>query len=101
MDKAQYEAAGIQAPGAIRLFRMGDFYEAFFDDAELIGRVLGLAITRRNGDAMAGFPYHQLDAYLRKLIAAGHRVAVCEQVDGKAGHGKKVEKQVTPGILAD
>ena len=67
------------------LFRMGDFYEMFHDDAKTAARVLNLALTSRdkgeNAIPMAGFPYHQLESYLGKLIAAGLRAAVCEQVE--------------------
>ena len=72
-------------PEAILLFRMGDFYELFYEDAQTAARVLGLTLTSRdkgstNPVPMAGFPYHALDNYLRKLIQAGFRVSVCEQV---------------------
>jgi hypothetical protein len=70
-------------PGVLILFRVGDFYELFFDDAHTVARVLGLTFTSRfkastNPVPMAGFPYHQLDNYLRRLIQAGLRCAVCE-----------------------
>ena len=91
------------------LFRMGDFYELFFDDAKTAARVLGLALTSRDkGDdpvPMAGFPHHQLDSYLAKIIAAGHRAAICEQVeDPKLAKGlvkREVTRIVTPGTLTD
>ena len=75
-----------QNPGSLLLFRMGDFYELFYDDAQLAARVLGLTLTSRdkassNPVPMAGFPYHALDNYLQKLIEAGLRVAICEQVE--------------------
>ena len=71
---------------AIVLFRMGDFYETFLDDAIITSKILGIVLTKRaNGKAadveLAGFPYHALDNYLPKLVKAGHRVAICEQVD--------------------
>jgi DNA mismatch repair protein MutS len=74
-----------QNPGSLLLFRMGDFYELFYDDAQLAARVLGLTLTSRdkasaNPVPMAGFPYHALESYLQKLITAGLRVAICEQV---------------------
>ncbi len=72
----QYEEAKRACPDALLLFRMGDFYEMFFDDAKTAARVLNLALTSRekgeNAIPMAGFPHHQLESYLGKLIAAGH-----------------------------
>jgi len=81
----QYREAKAKHPDMLVLFRMGDFYELFEEDAEIGAKLLGLTITsRQNGDGylmlMTGFPYHQLEQYLRKLIAAGKRVAVCEPV---------------------
>ena len=105
----QYQDAKAAAGDALLLFRMGDFYELFFDDAKTAARVLGLALTSRdkgeNPVPMAGFPYHQLDSYLAKLIAAGFRAAVCEQVeDPKQAKGlvkREVTRIVTPGTLTD
>jgi DNA mismatch repair protein MutS len=105
----QYYDAKRVAGDALLLFRMGDFYELFFEDARAAARVLGLALTSRDkGDdpvPMAGFPHHQLDAYLAKIIAAGHRAAVCEQVeDPKLAKGlvkREVTRIVTPGTLTD
>jgi DNA mismatch repair protein MutS len=105
----QYLDAKRQCPGAVVLFRMGDFYELFFEDAELVSRVLGLALTSREKgpDAipMAGFPHHSLDVQLRKLVEAGHRVALCDQVqdprDAKGLVQREVTRIVTPGTLTD
>jgi DNA mismatch repair protein MutS len=105
----QYHEAKAAAGEALLLFRMGDFYELFNDDAKTAARVLGIALTSRDkGDnpvPMAGFPYHQLDAYLAKIIAAGHRAAICEQVeDPKKCKGlvkREVTRIVTPGTLTD
>lgn len=105
----QYEEARRACPDALLLFRMGDFYEMFHEDAKTAARVLGLALTsREKGDGatpMAGFPHHQLDAYLAKLIAAGMRAAVCEQVeDPKLAKGlvrREVTRIVTPGTVTD
>jgi DNA mismatch repair protein MutS len=105
----QYHEARAAAGDALLLFRMGDFYELFFEDARTAARVLGLALTSRDkGDdpvPMAGFPHHQLDAYLAKIIAAGHRAAICEQVeDPKLAKGlvrREVTRIVTPGTLTD
>lgn len=81
----QYYEAKKACPDALLLFRMGDFYELFHDDAKVAARTLNLALTSRdkgeNAVPMAGFPHHQLDAYLAKLIGAGLRAAVCEQVE--------------------
>jgi DNA mismatch repair protein MutS len=105
----QYQDARAAAGDALVLFRMGDFYELFYDDAKTAARVLGLALTSRDkGDdpvPMAGFPHHQLDSYLAKIIAAGYRAAICEQVeDPKLAKGlvrREVTRIVTPGTLTD
>jgi DNA mismatch repair protein MutS len=105
----QYHEAKRAAGDALLLFRMGDFYELFLDDAKTAARVLGLALTSRDkGDdpvPMAGFPHHQLDAYLAKIISAGYRAAICEQVeDPKLAKGlvkREVTRIVTPGTLTD
>jgi MutS domain I/ATPase family associated with various cellular activities (AAA) len=97
-----YREAKARHPGMILLFRMGDFYEAFDGDAEVCAKVLGLTITRRDkGVAMAGFLHHTLEVQLRKLLQAGHRVAVCDQVDPmEPVVGKKVTRVVTPGVIS-
>lgn len=81
----QYTDAKNACGDALLLFRVGDFYELFHDDAQVAARTLGLTLTTRDkGESpipMAGFPYHQLDAYIAKLIASGHRVAVCQPAD--------------------
>ena len=105
----QYHDAKEVAGDAMLLFRMGDFYELFHDDAKTAARILGLTLTSRdkgeNPIPMAGFPYHQLDGYLAKIIAAGHRAAVCEQVeDPKLAKGlvkREITRVVTPGTLTD
>jgi DNA mismatch repair protein MutS len=105
----QYEDAKAVCGDALLLFRMGDFYELFHDDAKTAARVLGLTLTSRdkgeNPIPMAGFPYHQLDAYLAKLISAGHRAAVCEQMeDPRKAVGivkREITRVVTPGTLTD
>jgi DNA mismatch repair protein MutS len=102
----QYREAKGRHPGMLLLFRMGDFYELFFEDAELAARLLGLTLTSRDKAVpMAGFPHHQLDAYLRKLLHQGHRVAVCDQVEDPAtARGlvrREVTRIVTPGTLTD
>jgi DNA mismatch repair protein MutS len=105
----QYEDAKAACGDAILLFRMGDFYELFFEDAKTVARVLGLTLTSRdkgeNPIPMAGFPYHQLDGYLAKLIRQGFRVAVCEQVeDPRQAKGivkREVQRIVTAGTLTE
>jgi len=105
----QFEAAKLRCPGALVLFRMGDFYELFGSDAREAAGLLDLTLTSRDKgpDAMpmAGFPHHQLDVQLVKLVAAGRRVAICEQIDDpKTTKGllrREVTRIVTPGIVAD
>lgn len=82
----QYQEMKKKHPDAVLLFRCGDFYECFGDDAKTASDVLGITLTTRaNGSAekiyLAGFPHHALDTYLPKLVRAGHRVAICEQLD--------------------
>lgn len=96
-------------PDAILFFRMGDFYETFYEDARTCSRVLGLTLTSRSKGAnpipLAGIPYHALDGYMKKMIRAGFKVAVCEQVeDPKKAKGvvkRDVVRVVTPGTLTD
>lgn len=106
----RYLEVKAQNPGTILLFRIGDFYELFYEDAQTAARALGLTLTSRdkgstNPVPMAGFPYHQLDNYLRRLIQAGFRAAVCEQVEDPAiAKGlvkREVTRVVTPGTITD
>jgi DNA mismatch repair protein MutS len=105
----QYHEAKKTCGDALLLFRMGDFYELFFEDAKNAASILGLTLTSRdksvNPIPMAGFPYHQLDGYLAKIIRAGFRAAVCEQVeDPKTAKGivkREVTRVVTPGTVTD
>ncbi len=104
----QYHQAKSEVGDALLLFRMGDFYELFHSDAEQAAKHLGLTLTQRdkkNAIPMAGFPYHQLDTYMGKLIKAGFRVAVCEQVeDPQTAKGlvkREVTQIVTPGTVTD
>ncbi|MFH2004251.1 MAG: DNA mismatch repair protein MutS [Bacteroidota bacterium] len=103
----QYQQVKAKYPDTILLFRMGDFYETFDDDAITTAKVLGITLTKRgNGPAgetpLAGFPYHALDTYLPKLLKAGKRVAICEQLeDPKFAKGivkRDVIEVVTPGV---
>jgi DNA mismatch repair protein MutS len=97
-------------PDAILLFRVGDFYETFGEDAIIAARVLGITLTKRNNGAassseLAGFPHHALDTYLHKLVKAGYRVAICDQLeDPKLAKGivkRGVTEMVTPGIATN
>ena len=102
----QFNEIKAKYPDAMLLFRVGDFYETFNDDARKASKILGIVLTKRaNGsadDALAGFPHHSLDTYLPKLVRAGVRVAVCDQLeDPKATKGivkRGVTDLVTPGI---
>src|SRR5512136_1316727 len=102
----QYRQIKSQYQDTILLYRMGDFYETFYEDAQLISRLLGIALTKRaHGKSaqvpLAGFPYHALDNYMYKLVKAGQRVAICEQVeDPRLAKGvvkRNVIEIVTPG----
>ena len=104
----QYMEVKTEYSDTIVLFRMGDFYETFNEDAKTAAKILGIVLTKRaNGAAadvpLAGFPYHALDNYLHKLVNAGHRVAICEQVeDPKLAKGivkREVIEVVTPGTI--
>ncbi|MBB5745020.1 DNA mismatch repair protein MutS [Brevundimonas variabilis] len=112
---AQFWAAKAEQPDAIVFFRMGDFYELFFTDAEVASAVLGITLTKRGRHQgedipMAGVPVHALEGYLARLIRAGHRVAICEQIETPAEARKRGSKSivargivrvVTPGTLTE
>ena len=91
-------------PGTFLLFRLGDFYEMFFDDAKEASAILNVALTKRGEIPMCGVPYHAARGYMEKLLAAGRRVALCEQV-GEVQTGKLVRREITrilsPGTLED
>jgi len=105
----QFSRFKAKYPDCILFFRMGDFYETFYEDAKTCSRVCGLTLTSRskgsNPIPLAGVPYHAVDGYLKKMIQAGYRVAVCEQVeDPKTAKGvvkRDVIRIVTPGTLTD
>jgi DNA mismatch repair protein MutS len=102
----QYRDAKERHPGMLLLFRMGDFYELFEEDANTAARVLGLTLTSRDKSIpMAGFPHHALEPHLRKLLQTGHRVAICDQVEDPAlAKGlvrREVTRVVTPGTLTE
>src|SRR5437868_2793757 len=103
----QHKAIKQKYPDAILLFRVGDFYETFGEDAIVASQVLGITLTKRNNGSassseLAGFPHHALDTYLHKLVKAGYRVAVCDQLeDPKQAKGivkRGVTELVTPGV---
>lgn len=104
----QYFSIKAQHPEAILLYRVGDFYETYSDDAVTASKVLGIVLTRKSngekGDTqMAGFPYHAMDSYLPKLVRAGYKVAVCDQLEDPALVKNKLVKRgvteiLTPGI---
>jgi DNA mismatch repair protein MutS len=102
----QYREAKGRHPAALVLFRVGDFFELFERDAEVASAVLGIAMTSRDkGIPMAGFPHHAVDAHVRKLVQAGHCVAVCDQVEDPASAQglirREVVRVVTPGTITD
>jgi len=102
----QYHAAKKQHPAALLLFRLGDFYELFYDDAVVASRILQITLTARNKEKgepvpMCGVPYHAAENYIARLIRAGHKVAICEQME-EPGPGKKLVRRevirvLTPG----
>jgi DNA mismatch repair protein MutS len=102
----QFRAAKEQHPGMLVLFRNGDFYELFESDAEIGAKAIGLTLTKRDKEIpMAGFPQHKLEYYLGVLLRAGHRVAVCEQMEvaapGKKIIRREVNRVVTPGTVTE
>src|SRR4051812_24922601 len=103
----QHNAIKAKYPDAILLFRVGDFYETFGQDALVTSKVLGITLTKRNNglatsSELAGFPHHALDTYLHKLVKAGYRVAICDQLeDPKTVKGivkRGVTEMITPGV---
>jgi len=106
----QHEEAKAAHPDAILFFRMGDFYEMFGDDAVLCARALDLALTSRNKEdpneaPMAGVPYHAAHGYIARLLAMGHKVAICELMgDPSKCKGivpRQVVRVITPGLVTD
>src|SRR5271169_216288 len=106
----QYNSIKEQVPQALLMFRLGDFYELFFEDAVVAARELEITLTSRNKEKgtaipMCGVPYHAAEGYIAKLIGRGYRVAICDQVE-EAGQGKKLVRRevtriVTPGTATD
>ena len=106
----QFIAIKEQHPDKLLLFRMGDFYETFFEDAKTASKILGITLTSRNKKAddpipLAGFPYHALDTYLDKLVKKGLKVVICEQLeDPKKAKGlvkRGITDIITPGSIID
>ncbi|MEO5985299.1 MAG: DNA mismatch repair protein MutS, partial [Ferruginibacter sp.] len=106
----QHNAIKAKYPDAILLFRVGDFYETFGQDAIISSQVLGITLTKRNNSnatslELAGFPHHALDTYLHKLVKAGYRVAICDQLeDPKLAKGivkRGVTELITPGVATN
>ena len=92
---AQYRRIKGELPkDALLLFRLGDFYEMFFEDAQAGAQILNLALTARNGVPMCGLPYHAANAYIARLLKAGRKVAICDQLED-ARPGKLVKREVT------
>src|SRR5919108_4459378 len=106
----QYLKIKKQYPDAILFFRLGDFYEMFFEDANIASKILGITLTSRNKSEknpipLCGIPYHSVEPYVSKLLQHGYKVAICEQVeDPKLAKGvveRKVIKVFTPGVILD
>ena len=106
----QYQAIKTAHPGAILMFRLGDFYEMFYDDALVASKALSLTLTARGRGTdheapMCGVPYHAADGYIARLIRQGHRVAICDQVeDPRAARGivkRAVTRVLSPGTVTD
>src|SRR6187549_1472486 len=105
----QYLKIKSQHPDALLLFRVGDFYETFGEDAVRTAEALGIVLTHRNNGGnnveLAGFPYHAMDMNLPKLVQAGYRVAICEQLEKPSKEKKIVDRgvteMITPGIATD
>lgn len=102
---AQWHACKRQAKEALLLFRMGDFYEAFYDDAVRLSQELDLTLTKRQEIPMAGVPYHAAESYIDRLVARGHRVAIAEQLDDpkqvKGLVRREIVRFVTPGTVVE
>jgi DNA mismatch repair protein MutS len=101
----QYRELKQRYPDHLLLFRLGDFYELFLEDAELGARLLSITLTSRQGSAMAGIPHHSADGYIARLVQAGQKIAICEQLEAP-GKGRKLLKRdvvrvITPGTLTD
>ncbi len=106
----QYLEIKAQHPEALLLYRMGDFYELFMEDAVTAARILEITLTSRDRHAenpvpMCGVPYHSADGYIARLVASGHKVAICDQIENPR-HAKglvrrAVTRVITPGLIVD
>src|SRR2546422_10587913 len=99
----QYQELKRRYPDHLLFFRLGDFYETFFEDAELAARLLQITLTARQGAPMAGIPHHAADAYIARLVRVGQKIAVCEQLEAP-GRQKKLLRRgrgrgIPPGAL--
>ncbi|MBQ7696258.1 MAG: DNA mismatch repair protein MutS [Lentisphaeria bacterium] len=105
MMRQYREAKAAIPPDAVLLFRLGDFYEEFFEDAEKVSSTLDLVMTKRQGIPMCGFPYHALESYLPKLVGAGLKVAIADQMeDPKLAKGivkREITRIITPGTVTE
>src|ERR1044072_3051749 len=102
----QYREAKARHPGMLLFFRNGDFYELFEEDAEVGARILGITLTKRDKSIpMAGVPHHAVERDLARLLQAGHRVSICEQMEeasqAKGIIRREVTRVVTPGTLTE
>jgi DNA mismatch repair protein MutS len=101
----QYRELKRRYPDHVLFFRLGDFYETFFDDAELAARILQITLTARQDVPMAGIPHHAADGYIARLVRAGQKIAVCEQLEAPGGAKKLLRRDVvriiTPGTITD
>ncbi|MCZ9997510.1 hypothetical protein OFR29_04695 [Brachyspira hyodysenteriae] len=101
----QYKEIKDKYNDSILLFRMGDFYEVFFDDAKIVSDILGLTLTKRANVPMAGVPYHAIDNYLSRLVKSGMKIAICDQMeDPKTAKGivkREVTQVITPGTISE
>jgi DNA mismatch repair protein MutS len=101
----QYRDLKRRYPDHVLLFRLGDFYETFFEDAELAARLLQITLTARQGAPMAGIPHHASEGYIARLVRAGQKIAVCEQLEAPEREKKLLRRDVvriiTPGTLTD
>ena len=106
----QYHAVKQQVPNVLLMFRLGDFYELFYEDAITAARELEITLTARNKEKgqpipMCGVPYHAADGYVARLIRAGFKIAICDQME-QPGPGKKIVRRevvrvITPGTATD
>src|SRR5689334_3111157 len=100
---AQWQACKNRAPGMLLLFRLGDFYEAFHEDASVLAKELDLTLTKRQEVPMSGIPFHACEGYINKLVSKGFKIAVAEQVeDPRLAKGlvrREIVRIITPGTL--